>query len=238
MHFRNYKFLKHRMLEKHKGFWKAQSVHKLELKLSKKFNTKDFLMLKTIQNSPKYIPTFISFSKNKDKSELFITNEEQKRSENLKYKERKKHLYINLYKDFAYEPFLYNELQFIYLIGKDKTVPRKFNEVLKDCLIMDKYNNLLKNMKYNTLKTNDSEGTKYSFNNIKIVDSKIDNIHSIRSLDDEKRRRKRNIKYLSNKFKHNVNVNIENSNYSNTAYDGFFKSRRSKGVCTLPTIDI
>ena len=258
MHFRNYKFLKHRMLEKHKGFWKAQSVHKLELKLSKKFNTKDFLMLKTIQNSPKYIPTFISFSKNKNKSELekeklikirenlpqttkhklFITNEEQKRSENLKYKERKKHLYINLYKDFAYEPFLYNELQFIYLIGKDKTVPRKFNEVLKDCLIMDKYNNLLKNMKYNTLKTNDSEGTKYSFNNIKIVDSKIDNIHSIRSLNDEKRRRKRNIKYLSNKFKHNVNVNIENSNYSNTAYDGFFKSRRSKGVCTLPTIDI
>ena len=258
MHFRNYKFLKHRMLEKHKGFWKAQSVHKLELKLSKKFNTKDFLMLKTIQNSPKYIPTFISFSKNKDKSELekeklikirenlpqttkhklFITNKKQKRSENLKYKERKKHLYINLYKDFSYEPFLYNELQFIYLIGKDKTVPRKFNEVLKDCLIMDKYNNLLKNMKYNTLKTNDSEGTKYSFNNIKIVDSKIDNIHSIRSLDDEKRRRKRNIKYLSNKFKHNVNVNIENSNYSNTAYDGFFKSRRSKGVCTLPTIDI
>ena len=70
MHFRNYKFLKHRMLEKHKGFWKAQSVHKLELKLSKKFNTKDFLMLKTIQNSPKYIPTFISFSKNKNKSEL------------------------------------------------------------------------------------------------------------------------------------------------------------------------
>ena len=124
------------------------------------------------------------------------------------------------------------------MIGKDKTVPRKFNEVLKDCLIMDKYNNLLKNMKYNTLKTNDSEGTKYSFNNIKIVDSKIDNIHSIRSLDDEKRRRKRNIKYLSNKFKHNVNINIENSNYSNTVYDGFFKSRRSKGVCTLPTIDI
>ena len=31
---------------------------------------------------------------------------------------------------------------------------------------------------------------------------------------------------------------ITDSNYSNTAYDGFFKSRRSKGVCTLPTLDI
>ena len=39
LHFgQKYKILKERILEKHKGFWKAQSIHKLKLKLSNNYN--------------------------------------------------------------------------------------------------------------------------------------------------------------------------------------------------------
>ena len=71
IHFiQNYKLYKERILEKHKGFWKAQSIHKLKLKLSSKYTTKDYVMLKSIDNSPKLIPSFISFSNNSRKSKL------------------------------------------------------------------------------------------------------------------------------------------------------------------------
>ena len=249
-HFRqNYKIVKERMLEKNKGFWKVQSIHKLKLKLSTKYNTQDYLMLKVIQNSPKISPSFISFSNdtrysqlfkkrlNKIKGKLskktqhniFITNENQKKKEDSKYKEHQKQLYINFYKDFSYEPYLYNELQFIYLKGKDKMIPRKFSEVLKDCFIMDKYNKALNKMNYKTLSSSVNKENDYGINNIKLTDSNIDNFNNIRSLDAELR--KKNMKL----FNHNLKIN---TNYSNTAYDGFFKSKKSEGVYTLPTLDI
>ena len=255
IHFRNnYRIVKNRMLEKNKGFWKVQSIHKLELKLSSRFNTKDYLMLKTIQKTSKFSPSFISFSndnhysnlnkrriiKIKDKlshkpyNNIFITNENQKKEEEQKFINKKKQLYINFYKNFSYEPFLYNELPFIYLRGKDKFIPRKFSEVLKDCFIMDKYNKALMDINYNTLNSNSNdEKNNFGFSHIKLTDSYVDNTHKTISLNPEKR--KRNIKYLNSKIKHNSNINAK---CSNTAYDGFFKNKKSEGVYTLPTLEI
>ena len=247
LHFnQNYKIFKERVLEKHKGYWKVQSIHKLKVKLSSKYNTQDYIMLKSIENSSKYIPPFLSFSSDrinkkritklnkklsfKPNTNLFITNEDKKDEGCKKHKEKKKQLYINLYKDFSYEPSLYNKLQFIYMKGKDKTVPRKFTEVVKDCFIMDKYNKLL-NMNHNS--SNDFDINKYADSNIKLNDSNYDNYHKLRSLDTGKR--KRNIKFFSNKLNHKINVNTNNSN---TAYDGFFKSKKSKGIYTLPTLEL
>ena len=126
MPFTNYKILKERMSEKNKGFWKVQSIHKLSTKLSHKFNTKDFIIMKTIQRTPKYIPPFISFSnesrkfnisknrsiKLKDNSKgrnniknIFITNDKQKSINDIKAKSKKdlkKKLFLNLYKNFPY----------------------------------------------------------------------------------------------------------------------------------------
>ena len=259
IHFiQNYKLYKERILEKHKGFWKAQSIHKLKLKLSSKYTTKDYVMLKSIDNSPKLIPSFISFSNNSRKSKLnqkikirdklslkpkinlFITNENQKKDDDTKNELHKKQLYLNLYKDFFYEPYLYNELQFIYLRGKDRIVPRKFSEVLKDCLIMDKFNKLIKNMNRTTLTSNyttnsiDSEANKFMDSNTKLTESNYSN--KIRSLNGEKTFGKRNMKNLAYKSKNNLKINIKN--LSNTDYDGFYHNKKSKCVYTLPTIDI
>ena len=257
LHFgQKYKILKERILEKHKGYWKAQSIHKLKLKLSSKYSIKDYIMLKSIDTSPKYIPSFISFSNDSNRSKinkkrlikikdklslkpninLFITNENQKRDEDDTNKLHKKQLYLNLYKDFSYEPYIYNELQFIYLKGKDKIAPRKFSEVLKDCLIMDKYNKLIKTMNYNTNNSHnsiDSERNKFFDNNIRMTESS-NNSNNIKNL--------KEIKIIGNrdrtkyKWRHNLKINIKN--FSNTAYNGFYKNKISKGVYTLPTVDI
>ena len=181
MPFTNYKRLKERMSEINKGFWKVQSIHKLSTKLSNRFNTKDFIIMKTIQRTPNYIPPFISFSNesrrfnisqnksikmkanSKENKNFFLTNESLKTINGSKIetrKENKRKLFLNLYKNFPYEPYLYNELQFIYLQGNNKLIPRKFKEVVKDCFIMDKYNKLL-NKKYNI--------SKFNFNNSKNI---------------------------------------------------------------------
>ena len=71
LHFgQKYKILKERILERHKGYWKAQSIHKLKLKLSSKYSIKDYIMLKSIDTSPKYIPSFISFSNDSNRSKI------------------------------------------------------------------------------------------------------------------------------------------------------------------------
>ena len=248
----NYRKFKERILEKNKGFWRVQSIHKLELKLSSRFNVKDFLMLKNIQSRSRFSPSFISFSndnrysnlnkkrliKLKDKlshkteNNIFITNENQKKEEDPQYKNKKKQIYLSFYKNFSYEPFMYNELPFIYMRGKDQTVPRKFSEVLKDCLIMDKYNKALMDINYKTLNSNDNieKNNKFKINNIKLTDSNLDYKHKLNSIDTGKR----NLKYIKNKLNHNLRIN---TNFSNTAYDGFYKNKKSEGVYTISTND-
>jgi hypothetical protein len=43
---------------------------------------------------------------------------------------------------------------------------------------------------------------------------------------------KRNLKYYKNKINHGLKIN---TNFSNTAYDGFYKNKKSEGVYTIST---
>ena len=253
----NYKILKERMTEKNKGFWKVQSIHKLETKLSTKFNTKDYILMKYFQRTQKDIPSFISFSnisKKKGVKEkrsvkiqtnlesqrnIFLTNENKSQINDKKNKkEIKKKLYLSLYKNFPYEPYLYNELQFIYLKGSNKLIPRKFNEVVKDCFIMDKYNKYLLNKKNSISKlsysnsTNKNMRTQYIFNDINVVnDDKTINTISVEGRSNNFRIKRNINKKLG--IEKESEINTINTNYSNTMYDGFFKNRK-KRINNLP----
>lgn len=168
----NYRMLKERMSKTSKGFWKVQLIHKLTKRLSQKFNTEDFLMMKHIKKPDQVIPSFIKFTseksllinsqnkiKNKqileslNRSKFFITTEDINQNILLREKyfslqrEQKKNMYNNFYRHFPYEPQLYNEMQLVCLRGSPRFVPRKFKEVVKDCFEMDRYNKYLKNLK-------------------------------------------------------------------------------------------
>ena len=259
MPFTNYKILKERMSEINKGFWKVQSIHKLSTKLSHKFNTKDFIIMKTIQRTPKYIPPFISFSnesrkfnisknksiklKNNSKGRnniknIFITNDKQKSINDIKAKSKKdlkKKLFLNLYKNFPYEPYLYNELQFIYLQGNNNLIPRKFNEVVKDCFIMDKYNKILLNNKYNNSKTktnNSKDFSKFTLfsnksNNYNSEDKYLKSISVERSINISKRKMNKKCKTENGEFE-------INKNYLGSVYDKINKNKRSRKYNYLP----
>ena len=247
----NYRILKEIMTEKNKGFWKVQSIHKLSTKLSHRFNAKDFILMKNIQRGNKFIPPFISFSNESKKIKLmdkrsiktqtnhgsniniFMTNENQNKI-NIKkiitQKENKKKLYLNLYKNFPYEPYIYNELYFIYLQGNNKIIPRKFNEVVKDCFMMDRYNKYLKNKKNKMYKINNSTNINISNNYIKSQNSFNEDDIRIKTISAEGRLNKFKIKK-----KLNFNTKIKN-NYSNTIYDGFFKNKKLGKMKLLPSL--
>ena len=257
MPFTNYKIVKERMSEINKGFWKVQSIHKLSTKLSHKFNTKDFIIMKTIQRTPKYIPPFISFSNetrkfninknrsikiknnySKGRTNIFITNERQKHINDIKTKnkkELKKKLFLNLYKNFPYEPYLYNELQFIYLQGHNSLIPRKFNEVVKDCFIMDKYNKILLNNKYNNSKyktNNNKDLSKYTLfsnksNNNNSEDKYLKSISVDRTINISKRKMNKKCKTENGEFE-------VNKNYLGSVYEKINKNKRSRKYNYFP----
>lgn len=255
----NYKNLRERLVEINKGFWKVQSIHKLSTKLSRRFNTKDYIIMKTIQKTPKFVPPFISFSNESQKFRIsksksikikhnfnerknfFLTNESQKKideSMNAK-KEIKKKLYLNLYQNFPYEPFLYNELQFIYLQGNNKLIPRKFNEVVKDCFLMDKYNKFMNNKKFSFLKIKFNNSKNLSKNTF--FSSKSNNYYS-----EDKALKSLSIERSSNKSKRIMkkkckteNGDLEiNSNNFRTVYDGFYNNKRSRKFHIFPSLGI
>lgn len=188
----HYKLLKERMSKTSKGFWKVQLIHKLTQKKSEKFNTKDFLLLKSIQKADQVLPSFINFTseaqiKAKENSvkkkkfkeaivltdhNIFITNNNNKIRKNSSQRQKEQNMFINFYRDFPYEPNLYNEMQFIYLHGNPKFVPRKFKEVVKDCFEMDRYNKYLKTMENNFHNSNDTFRHKRS--NTKNIMTQVD----------------------------------------------------------------
>ena len=161
MPYTNYKLLKERMSKISKGFWKVQSIHKLATKLSNHFTTKDFILMKSLTKSP-ILPSFITlvneskmrnenkvYLPKKTKSKLsrekiFLTGENDLKKRNFSNEPK---LYVNFYKNFPYEPFLYNDLQFFYLQGNSKYTPRKFNDVVRDCFIMNQYTQFIKDIK-------------------------------------------------------------------------------------------
>ena len=248
----NYKILKERMAEKNKGFWKVQSIHKLETKLSTKFNTKDYILMKYFQRTQKDIPSFISFSNINKKigvkekrsvkiqtnldphRNIFLTNENNNQINDKKNKkEIKKKLYLSLYKDFPYEPYLYNELQFIYLKGSNKLIPRKFNEVVKDCFIMGKYNQFLLNQKYTIFESqlNDSKNISKNtlFTNNSNKDKFLKSLIIERSIDHSKRNLNKKCKTENGELK-------INNKYLGNVYDKFYKNKRSRKFNYFPSI--
>ena len=160
----NYKNVKERMTETNKGFWKVQLIHKLTTKLSMRYNPKDFITLKTIKKPPQKLPSFISFEhsgsskkikkyvqKNNSCPKLtekdFFITVNKKKNENEKIEnEKMKTLYNKIYGKFNYEPFLYNKLQFLYLLKEKNLRPRKFKEVVKDSIALKEYINYVSNL--------------------------------------------------------------------------------------------
>ena len=162
----NYKNLRERMSETSKGFWKVQSIHKITEKLKNRYNQKDYIILKTIKKPPIKTPPFILFEheeknqKMKKKLEnqknnscgrltvknFFITSEKTNKKKLLEQSEKAKILYNKIYGSFSYEPYLYNEFQFLSL-QKERLLPRKFNDVIKDCMALREYKNFINNMK-------------------------------------------------------------------------------------------
>ena len=184
----NYKNLKERMSETNKGFWKVQSIHKLNTKLKMRYNPKDYIILKAIKKPSQKIPSFISFiheeqppkkqkklEKQKNHScgrlttnNIFITNNIKKTISKEKI-EKTKNLFNKMFGKFIYEPYLYNEFQFFSLQKEKRLLPRRFKDVVKDCIALREYRNYIsslqkmkdaKNMTENdvhNLHTNDKE---------------------------------------------------------------------------------
>ena len=160
----NYKNVKERMSETSKGFWKVQSIHKLTTKLKMRYNPKDYIILKTIKKPPPKIPPFILFEheemqKKKKKLEnqknsscgrltvqnFFIT-ENQKKKYNKETLDKNRTLFNKIYGKFTYEPYLYNEFQFFCLKREKRLLPRKFKDVVKDCIALREYKNYINNL--------------------------------------------------------------------------------------------
>ena len=157
----NYKAVKERMTISNKGFWKVQSIQRLTTRLQNHYNPKDYILLKTIQKPPLKLPKFISFQHEKRRKlenhknnscinlkvgNFFITGNEKKLI-NKQKKQEIKIIFDKLFGKYTYEPFLYNDIQFFYLQKEKRLLPRKFNDVVKDCLAFKEYKNCIKNLK-------------------------------------------------------------------------------------------
>jgi hypothetical protein len=160
----NYKNVKERMTETSKGFWKVQLIHKIKTKLSMRYNPKDFITLKTIKKPSQKLPSFISFehSGNSKKikkyvqknnscpklksKDFFITVNKQKNEKEKLENEKMKTIYSKIYGKFKYEPFLYNEIHFLFLLKEKNLRPRKFKEVVKDSINLKDYINYISNL--------------------------------------------------------------------------------------------
>ena len=161
----NYKNVKERMSETSKGFWKVQSIHKLTTKLKMRYNPKDYIILKTIKKPPQKIPPFILFEheekmpkkqkklenqKNNSCGRLtaqnFFITENKKDKYKKEIAEKNKTLFNKIYGRFTYEPFLYNEFQFFCLKRDQRLLPRKFKDVVKDCIALREYKNYINSL--------------------------------------------------------------------------------------------
>ena len=158
----NYNFIKQRMSEKSKGFWKVKAISILTKRLQKKYNAKDFIYLKTL-SKPKYIiPPFITFRHMINKqlyddlsneniggmsaNNFFITGQTTKELERDINSDRKKSILKKIFGNFNYEPLLYNEYQIFSLERERRILPRKFNDVLKDAIAMMEYKKYIRKM--------------------------------------------------------------------------------------------
>ena len=239
----NYQNLKRRMCFANKGFWKVQSIHKLSTKLQLRYNPKYFIALKLIKRHLPKIPPFISFQhqekfpkKNKNlknhkslscenftSTNFFITND-FKNSRKIEKEEKTKSIFNKLYGKFVYEPYLYNELQFISLEKEKRMLPRKFNEVVKDCLALSEYKKYLNNLKKMKKMRCENEFDNNFSNNIFPINNNNNNTHDTMNnqLNDKKSMtiiNKRNI------YENEIFKNIYNENKKDDSILNYSKNR-------------
>ena len=181
----NYKATKDRMLESAKGFWKVKSVHKLTNRLKIRYNPQDFIILKTIKKPDPKLPSFISFEHQINRDITPIENQKNNSYVNLNFrnffitgnnktinkqkkKEKLKIIYNKLFGSFTYEPLLYNDCPFFYLQKEKRLLPRKFKDVIKDCLALKEYKNCINNYEKgqdNIITTDNNHNNNYNTNN-------------------------------------------------------------------------
>ena len=181
----NYKATKERMLESAKGFWKVKSVHKLTNRLKIRYNPQDFIILKTIKKPDPKLPSFISFEHQINRDITPIENQKNNSYVNLNFrnffitgnnktinkqkkKEKLKIIYNKLFGSFTYEPLLYNDCPFFYLQKEKRLLPRKFKDVIKDCLALKEYKNCINNYEKgqdNIITTDNNHNNNYNTNN-------------------------------------------------------------------------
>ena len=173
----HYNVSKTRMLESAKGFWRVKTIHTLTNRLKQGYNVKDFIILKTIKKPPPKVPSFISFEhtsnrnfrnfenqKNNSSSNLrednFFITANQKRLNKINLQKRKeelKVLYRKLFGQFKYEPLMYNNCQFFYLQKEQRLLPRKFKDVVKDCMAFQEYKSHIKYLQKHKIEYEKSE---------------------------------------------------------------------------------
>ena len=261
----NYKNIRERMSETNKGFWKVQSIHKLTTRLKTRYNPKDFIILKTIKKPPPKIPPFILFAheenpKNPKKlknqknnscgtltvQRIFITGEEKKNKDIKEKNEKTKTLFHKVYGKFDYEPFLYNEFQFLYLQKEKRLLPRKFKDVLKDCIALREYKNYINNLKKTKNENNMIQNEEMHTNNKKsmtlickknlsdngILDNTLEKIINEDSISINS-----NDKNLNKKVMKNIDINtISNKTNNNNIIKP--KIKIIKNRISLPQINI
>jgi len=239
----NYKNVKERMTETSKGFWKVQLIHKLTTKLSMRYNPKDFITLKTIKKPPQKLPSFISFEHNeiskKNKKyiqknnscprltskDFFITVNKKKNEKEKIENEKLKSLCNKIYGKFNYEPFLYNELQFLYLLKEKNLRPRKFKEVVKDSIALKDYINYVSNLQKMKDENNMTDSClnnrartivyKKNLNscNNKLISSNYDDYkNNLSTFNDNKIKYKNENKYMNLKCSSMKNIRSNNQN--------------------------
>ena len=264
----NYKNIRERMSETNKGFWKVQSIHKLTTRLKTRYNPKDFIILKTIKKPPPKIPPFIFFKREEKSSKnpkklknqknnscgtltvqhFFITGNERKNKQ-IKEKEKDektKSLFNKVYGKFVYEPFLYNEFQFLYLQKEKRLLPRKFKDVLKDCIALREYKNYINNLKKTKNENNMIQNEEMHTNNKKsmtlickknlsdngILDNTLEKIINEDSISINS-----NDKNLNKKVMKNIDINtISNKTNNNNIIKP--KIKIIKNRISLPQINI
>ena len=160
----NYKIVKDRMLESSKGFWKVKSIHTLISRLQTKYNPNDFLILNKIKRPDPKLPSFIRLEHGFNRKNRLIENQKNFSSSNLKVpnffitsnikkdkiqkkKQEIKNIFDRLFGNYTYEPFLYNDCQFFFFFLQPRLLPRKFNDVIKDCLALKEYEKYINGLK-------------------------------------------------------------------------------------------
>lgn len=145
---------------KSKGYWRVKSLDKLNKKILKN-NTdiKEALRLKKkiekivpkappffkVQQCTRTILPKLQIPKVNSQPNFFITVHTFPKNKKKKKKDNEKDLIDStIFRNFPHEPYLYNNLPFFAICTYKNNLPRKFNEVVRECRKMQEYEKFLK----------------------------------------------------------------------------------------------